>query len=176
MNLSRALGPSVASVVTPVVIALLLIAVAMTGAPAHAQHMPTFSARELLDAHNSARREVGSPPLVWSTVLANHAKSWAEQLIAKHDFAHQPDNPHGENLLMISGGMLAPAEAVRAWIAEMPDYDPSSNTCTGVCVHYTQVVWRMTHAVGCGMAFDDNRQVWVCEYDPPGNVVGVRPY
>jgi pathogenesis-related protein 1 len=154
----------------------LAIAVSLSVASAHGQSPPTFSAHELLDAHNSARVRVGSPPLVWSAVLANHAKQWADQLLMTYNFAREPNDPHGENLFIISGGTVTPAEVVQTWIAERGDYDPDNNRCAGVCRHYTQVVWRTTRAVGCGMAFDSYRQVWVCEYDPPGNVVGVRPY
>jgi hypothetical protein len=96
--------------------------------------------------------------------------------MATHVFANQPNDPHGENLFMISGGSVTPAEVVQTWVAERGDYNPDANTCAGVCGHYTQVVWRTTRGVGCGMAFDGYRQVWVCEYDPPGNVAGVRPY
>ncbi len=162
MNVSRALG--------------LAVALLLTAAPAHGQPVPTFSAHELLDAHNSARRRVGSPPLVWSSVLVSHARRWAEQLIATHTFVRQPHDPRGQNLFMITGGTIAPAEVVRTWVAEMSDYDHDTNSCASVCEHYTQVVWRTTRAVGCGMAFDGYRQAWVCEYDPPGNVAGVRPY
>lgn len=65
---------------------------------------------------------------------------------------------------------------VRDWIAEMPAYDHNTNRCNGVCGHYTQVVWRTTRAVGCGVGFDGDRQIWVCEYAPPGNIAGARPY
>jgi len=162
MIASRALGP---------VVILLLI-----GGPANGQSLPTFSARALLDAHNSARARVGTPPLTWSRGLAGEAKRWADELLAMHAFAHQPNDPHGENLFMISGGSATPGEVVETWLAERADYNPDVNTCAGVCGHYTQVVWRTTREVGCGMAFDGYRQVWVCEYDPPGNVVGARPY
>jgi hypothetical protein len=40
----------------------LVIALTLTVAAAHGQSPPTFSAHELLDAHNSARARVGSPP------------------------------------------------------------------------------------------------------------------
>ena len=40
----------------------------------------------------------------------------------------------------------------------------------------TQFVWCKTHAVGCAVATDPRREVWVCNYDPPGNVIGYRPY
>jgi pathogenesis-related protein 1 len=162
MRTSRALG---------LAIALPLIVAAANGQPP-----PTFSTHELLDAHNSARARVGTPPLVWSGALAGDAKRWADQLLATHIFAPQPRDPHGENLFMIAGGSVTPAEVVQTWLAERGDYDPDANRCAGVCGHYMQVIWRMTREVGCGMAFDGYRQVWVCEYDPPGNVAGVRPY
>ena len=161
-NPSRALG--------------LAIGLSLTVAAAHGQSLPTFSAHKLLDAHNSARERVGSPPLAWSPALASDARRWADQLLATHNFAHQPDDPYGENLFIISGGTVTPAEVVQTWVAERGDYDPDTNRCAGVCGHYTQVVWRTTRAVGCGMAYDGYRQIWVCEYDPPGNVAGERPY
>jgi pathogenesis-related protein 1 len=162
MRASRALG--------------LAVALTLAVAAAHGQPPPTFSAHELLDAHNSARVRVGCPPLAWSRALASDARRWADQLMATHVFANQPNDPHGENLFMISGGSVTPAEVVQTWVAERGDYNPDANTCAGVCGHYTQVVWRTTREVGCGMAFDGYRQVWVCEYDPPGNVAGIRPY
>jgi pathogenesis-related protein 1 len=154
----------------------LAIAVLLAGRPAHSQSISLLVARELLDAHNAARVRVGSPPLVWSNELADDAKRWADRLIATHEFAHQPDDPHGENLLLIAGGTAAPVTVVRTWVAEMSDYDHNTNRCIGVCGHYTQVIWRNTRAVGCGMAFDGYRQIWVCEYEPPGNIPGSRPY
>jgi pathogenesis-related protein 1 len=162
MRTSRALG--------------LIIALLLAVAAAHGQSPPTFSAHELLDAHNSARAWVGSPPLVWSRPLAGDARRWADQLLATHAFAQQPNDPHGENLFMVAGGSVTPTAVVQTWIAERGDYKPDTNTCAGVCIHYTQVVWRTTHEVGCGMAFDGYRQVWVCEYEPRGNVAGSRPY
>jgi len=65
---------------------------------------------------------------------------------------------------------------VKLWADEARSFDVRTNSCTGVCGHYTQIVWRATRDVGCAEATDRYRQVWVCEYDPPGNVVGYRPY
>ena len=59
---------------------------------------------------------------------------------------------------------------------EAQGYDVRSNTCSGVCGHYTQIVWGTTRAVACAVATDRRREVWVCNYDPPGNIVGYRPY
>lgn len=143
---------------------------------------PAYSAprgslsREMLQAHNAIRARVGDPPLVWSAQLAAAAQDWAQHLIVTRRFAHRPDDRYGENLYSISGGAAAPWQVVQAWAAEAQSYDIRSNACAGVCGHYTQIVWRTTRAVGCAVASDPEREVWVCEYDPPGNVVGYRPY
>jgi pathogenesis-related protein 1 len=65
---------------------------------------------------------------------------------------------------------------VNAWAAESRNYDYRSNCCRGVCGHYTQIVWAGTQEVGCAVARGGRREVWVCNYDPPGNWAGKRPY
>jgi pathogenesis-related protein 1 len=130
----------------------------------------------MLQAHNDVRSQVGVPPLIWSDQLASVAEDWASHLLATHTFQHRPRNQFGENLYMISGGSASPFDVVTAWASEARQYDIRSNTCTGVCGHYTQIVWGNTQAVGCAVAADQFREVWVCDYDPPGNYVGFRPY
>jgi pathogenesis-related protein 1 len=150
----------------------LLIGAVSTGAQAQGQ----MRAQSMLDAHNAVRARVGVPPLVWSTQLADVARDWANHLIATGGFAHRPDNRYGENLYSIAGGTASPAQVVGYWADEARGYDIGSNTCRGVCGHYTQIVWAKTRAVGCAVATDPRREVWVCNYDPPGNVIGYRPY
>jgi pathogenesis-related protein 1 len=130
----------------------------------------------MLEAHSAVRTRVGVPPLVWSDQLAEVAKDWAAHLIATGGLSHRPDNRYGENLYAISGGTVSPAQVVDFWAAEARGYDIRSNSCRGVCGHYTQIVWGKTRAVGCAVATDRRREVWVCNYDPPGNVIGYRPY
>jgi len=58
--------------------------------------------------------------------------------------------------------------------------------CSGECGHYTQLVWRSTTSTGCGVKdctsnspFGPSFPNWtlvVCDYEPPGNFVGQRPY
>jgi uncharacterized protein YkwD len=130
----------------------------------------------LLAPQNAVRATVGDPPLSWSNRLAAVAQGWADHLIATHQFAHRTGDPYGENLYAITGGIAAPDQVVAAWADEATGYDLRTNQCSGVCGHYTQIVWRSTRRVGCAVASDAMRQVWVCEYDPPGNVVGYRPF
>ncbi len=42
--------------------------------------------------------------------------------------------------------------------------------------HYTQLVWRGTRDVGCAKVFCSGYMIVVCNYNPPGNVLGLRPY
>jgi hypothetical protein len=64
------------------------------------------------------------------------------------------------------------------WVQEARSFNPASGGCApgAVCGHYTQVVWRSTHLVGCGMVSCGGSEVWVCNYSPAGNYVGERPY
>jgi pathogenesis-related protein 1 len=145
-------------------------------APRVPNRTPSSLAQAMLEAHSAVRTRVGVPPLVWSDQLAEVAKDWAAHLIATGGLSHRPDNRYGENLYAISGGTVSPAQVVDFWAAEARGYDIRSNSCRGVCGHYTQIVWGKTRAVGCAVATDRRREVWVCNYDPPGNVIGYRPY
>jgi hypothetical protein len=42
--------------------------------------------------------------------------------------------------------------------------------------HYTQVIWRTTTHVGCGVATGNGNVVMVGRYSPPGNVDGKSVY
>jgi pathogenesis-related protein 1 len=145
------------------------------GPPAQSRS-PASMAQEMLGAHNAVRTRVGVPPLVWSDQLAQVAQDWASHLIATGALSHRPDNRYGENIYAIGGGHSTPADVVDSWAKEARGYDIRSSACSGVCGHYTQIVWAKTHAVGCAVARNLQREVWVCNYDPPGNVIGFRPY
>ncbi|HLG98849.1 MAG TPA: CAP domain-containing protein [Bryobacteraceae bacterium] len=132
--------------------------------------------RDILAAHNQIRARLAVPPLTWSSSLAIRAQDWANRLLHDGQFYHRPNPRFGENLFEISGGHASAAEVVGDWASEVRDYSYRANTCRGKCGHYTQIVWRTTRQVGCAVAAARNREVWVCNYDPPGNWIGERPY
>ena len=69
------------------------------------------------------------------------------------------------------------AEVVGMWAAEASDYNHPTNTCSGICGHYTQIVWAATQHLGCGYRqCDGGGEIWVCNYDPRGNYYGQSPY
>jgi uncharacterized protein YkwD len=133
-------------------------------------------AKDFVAAHNRYRAKVGTPPLAWSDKLASRAQQWATTLIKRDMFVHSRDGQFGENLFEISGGHATPSSVVAAWVSEGANYNHETNSCTARCGHYTQVVWRGTKLVGCGVGRNAQREVWVCNYDPPGNIVGEKPY
>jgi len=131
---------------------------------------------EMLEAHNAVRSRLGLPPLVWSDKLAAVAQQWVEALLARDEFIHRPRSAYGENLFEMAGAHASPTQVVSLWASEARNYDYASNRCNGVCGHYTQIVWRDSTEVGCGLARSARREVWACEYNPPGNWAGRRPY
>lgn len=136
----------------------------------------------LTAAHNRVRAPLGLPPLEWSPELARFAQAWAEKLQRGGcDLQHRPRSGpdaqrHGENLYGASGRAATADDVVAAWAVEQKSYNAKTNRCKGVCGHYTQLVWRKTTRVGCAMATCGDAEVWVCNYDPPGNYLGQRPY
>ncbi|NTX58348.1 serine protease [Myxococcus sp. CA051A] len=148
-------------------------------------------ARDMVEAHNEARAQArptpkpSLPPLVWSEDAARQAASWAKAC----KFDHNPDRgDFGENLAAATPDAWGTRQVVKSWADEVADYDHARNTCKKgkVCGHYTQVVWRKTGAVGCATVLCKKNspfgsqfptwQLWVCNYTPPGNFVGQRPY
>ena len=154
--------------------AMLAMAALCAGAPARGADKSIQ--REMLEAHNEVREKLGLPPLHWSAKLAGVAYNWAMTLLLNDAFLHRPRNFYGENMYEIRGGKIGAREVVANWAAEASDYNLRLNTCRGKCGHYTQIVWRDTREVGCAVARSSFREVWVCNYDPPGNIIGRRPY
>jgi pathogenesis-related protein 1 len=131
---------------------------------------------EMLAAHNALRSSLHLPPLAWSDKLAQAAQDWADTLIKEGKFHHPDKSPWGQNLLEAYRDDMPPALVVHEWAAEAANYDYRNNRCNGMCGHYTQLVWRDTKEVGCAVARKGDREVWACDYNPPGNYNGQRPY
>lgn len=134
------------------------------------------SPKEFLDVHNQARAEVGVGPLSWNHNLEAYAQNYAD--LRSHDCNLEHSNgPYGENIAE-GYGEMKDADAAKLWFAEKPNYDPHSNSCVNdECLHYTQMVWRDSVHLGCAKSKCNNGWVFVvCNYDPPGNYVGDRPY
>ena len=138
----------------------------------HAQN----SQQDYLNAHNVARAQVGVPNITWDSTVATCAQNYANSRIGDCNLVHS-NGSYGENLAKGSGSFTGTA-AVNLWVAEKNCYDYNSHPCVGgQCLHYTQVVWRNSVRLGCARVHCNNGWWFVtCNYDPPGNYVGQRPY
>lgn len=159
-------------------------ALAVPGNSGVAVPPPTVpTSRQFLQAHNEARAAVGVPPLTWNATLLLDALRYSKELRigckARPLTAWGTDGIYGRNLFKGFGSRSA-ADAAAAWVGERRWYDRGANTCAPgqICGAYTQVVWRGTRHLGCARYTCRNGvdTVAVCEYYPPGNVAGERPY
>lgn len=174
----------------------LLALVPLLSVVALPQRAHTDMPKDAVSAHNLARAAVKAPPLKWNPKLAVYAKEWGEHLAKNNNckMQHRPASgkhaqKYGENLYWGSARMWSDgkrevvpttaADVVKAWDGEKAHYNAKTHTCQAgqVCGHYTQVVWKKSREVGCAQIIcADKSQLWVCNYDPPGNVQGRHPF
>lgn len=137
--------------------------------------------------HNAVRAEVSQggalPPLEWSCEVAAVAQAYADELARDGCPLVHSGTAYGENLYWSSNASTVD-DVVGAWAEERAcySYGQFPDQCTPMpgqcedCGHYTQIVWRDTRRLGCGVARCGEAEVWVCNYDPPGNYLGEYPY
>jgi pathogenesis-related protein 1 len=140
--------------------------------------------KRLLELHNQIRADVGVDEVTWSGELATYAQEWADHLVdTSCDLEHRPGSgkwelKYGENLFVGSSRYFDVTSAVRAWEEEKKDYDGQAidRHNKNKSGHYTQMVWKTTRQIGCAKAECRRRIIVVCNYDPPGNELGRKPY
>ncbi|KAI9357631.1 CAP domain-containing protein [Zopfochytrium polystomum] len=130
-----------------------------------------------LSKHNSYRAQYGIPALSWSSGLAGEASSYASYLAYSNNCAlvHSGASGEGENLASYGAtagaGHMAMSAAVDSWMTEDVNHYE----------HASQVVWRGSHEVGCGIATNTHSdgsfcEVVVCRYSPQGNIAPLQYY
>eukprot|EP00746_Dinoflagellata_sp_MGD_P150022 gnl/MRDRNA2_/MRDRNA2_81972_c0_seq3.p1 gnl/MRDRNA2_/MRDRNA2_81972_c0~~gnl/MRDRNA2_/MRDRNA2_81972_c0_seq3.p1 ORF type:complete len:534 (+),score=72.28 gnl/MRDRNA2_/MRDRNA2_81972_c0_seq3:188-1603(+) len=135
---------------------------------------PSVRMQAVLDRHNKYRRMHGVPPMTWSDDIAKNSESWAKKIKGKmsHSTSEFRTNVGGFNYLgenLAHGVHVTGPRAVDLW------YDEIKLTRDGVVKefskgtgHYTQVVWKTSTSLGCGVY----KQLLVCQYGPGGNKAG----
>lgn len=142
--------------------------------PAPSANKKSYSDEGALAETNQARKAVGVAPLSWDHDLAAHAQKYSQYLASQGcQLVHSHEKGQGENLYASYGSSSnSLGQAVRLWLREKWEQGQGSLN------HFTQVVWSGTKTMGCakGVNKDKNCQVVTCRYNPPGNVIGRRPY
>lgn len=108
--------------------------------------------------------------MVWRDELAKVAEKWAKQCRQGHDKGIHRTVPGlglsvGQNMAY---GQESWEEAIKAWHSEVKDFRYGSGAIGGAVIgHYTQLVMKNTHLVGCGYAYCKNsryRHHYACNY------------
>ncbi|KAL6219097.1 PREDICTED: basic form of pathogenesis-related protein 1-like [Fragaria vesca subsp. vesca] len=158
-----------------ILLCFIVLTVVLLVQPSHAQNSP----QDYVDAHNAARLRVGVPNITWDDTVAAYAQHYANLRSGDCSLVHS-HGPYGENLAYGYGsGAITGVNAVNLWLEEKPYYNHNSNCCVGgECLHYTQVIWHYSIRLGCARVQCSNPGCWfvTCNYDPPGNYYGKRPY
>jgi uncharacterized protein YkwD len=118
--------------------------------------------QEALDSHNQYRLKHGVQELTWSPTVAQSAQAHANKCV----FAHSQGSGYGENL---AWGHQSIGAAIKDWYDEIHQYNYYSPGFAMGTGHFTQIVWKTTTELGCARGNCPNMNLWVCQYNPPGN-------
>ncbi|RMZ91341.1 hypothetical protein DV736_g1422, partial [Chaetothyriales sp. CBS 134916] len=145
-------------------------------------------AKPVLDAHNIHRANHSVVNLKWSSTMEQTAKQISETCV----YAHSRSAGNGDYGQNIGAGF--PADDIAAMVGDTmyndeielypgPYGEEPDMTNFESWGHYTQIVWSDTTEVGCwttdcsgtglqNVGSDVSPEFTVCNYYPPGNVVG----
>lgn len=140
---------------------------------------------DIVRIHNEVRAEVGTAPLKWNCDLAKFGQSWANKDVFEHSTNEERETiisgiAAGENLSADANPTTSAAKMLQGWIDEKPFWNNDAKTCEAgkVCGHYTQMVWKTTTEIGCGIIrnasvmgaeWKGQTTYLVCNYSPAGN-------
>jgi len=130
--------------------------------------------KQTLKKHNKYRTKHGVEKLTWDEEVAEFAQTWCDNLAANDKFEHSKGSGYGENLYKMWGSGDDPAagagkKAAIKWYKEIKEYDWEKPGFTMATGHFTQVVWKSSTKLGCGISTKES-SAWVCcNYSPPGN-------
>jgi Cysteine-rich secretory protein family len=154
--------------------------------------LTTQDQQAIVAAQNAYRADpaVNAPNLQWDSTLATGAQTWADNLATNvHQLQHSDPSMRqglGENIASATTGSNTPAQMVDFWGKTIvqgrseqaqfkPGIFPNVSKDGGPVGHYTQMIWKTTASVGCGIATDstNGNTYLVCRYSPQGNMAGV---
>jgi len=168
---------AIASSTTPVL--LLAVVLAASLLCSGTEGLTTAQRDSVLKAHNDFRALKGLAPLTYNVDAETFAQNYVDTGACPMD--HSGSDTYGENLYWSGGIATSLVPAINSWHSEEPDWSCQNNNCKSgaMCGHYTQVMWNNTQSVGCGLRTTCTGQydtMISCNYYPPGNYVGQRPF
>jgi hypothetical protein len=137
-----------------------------TAAPTGGSALSQVQIDAVVSKHNTLRGAIGASDmmmLTWSPVLASRAQAHSSTCPGS---SHSSNRGYdGENMAASAGsnfqltGTTDLTPSVQRWYDEISDAGDYQNggtfngfgPCTGVCGHFTQVVWAAANEIGCGV-------------------------
>lgn len=168
--------------------------------------------RAIVLEHNRARKDADRfvpagmpalPAVQWNCDAAAIAQEWADQTQGNqgHSTSEWRETQYSERTGLQGGaaslgenlgwavssnaeGLRPAVSSVTSWDGERNNYNHDTKACSGVCGHYTQMVWRESTAIGCGVQRGSRvmgGRTWEhgyflsCTYHNAGNINGDHP-
>ena len=136
----------------------------------------------ILNEHNKYRKMHGVPNLELDNNLIRFATAYAESLaknpndnfLEPSGVYYEGDEKLGENLFQCNKrtcSMENYTQPLDVWYKEKEFYNFNTNAGEKGTANFTQMVWKSTKKLGCGLGqkYETNYKV-VCYYYPKGNV------
>ncbi len=144
----------------------------------------------MLTAHNTYRTLHATANMSSNSAAEQVAQNYAKYLADNSLWLHSHTAGYGENLAKTWSSQVTSlsdcakygAKFAQMWYDEIAFYDysnPGKNKpgTTNAIGHFTQLVWKDSTGLGCGLAIGPDYYVYgVCEYTPPGNYIGAQNY
>jgi hypothetical protein len=149
----------------------------------------------MLDRHNYHRSRIArglvdsNPPgadivlLEWEERSVKSSFNWASHCLQRHNTNKARRfgsyETVGQNIASFVEVNASMVKAVDLWYNEINYFNYTKLSCSGICGHYTQVIWSSSAVIGCANAYCPNSNLQsniVCEYAPGGNWDGEHPY
>ena len=133
--------------------------------------------KDLLNRHNLYRSKHQVPNLQRLSSLERIAQSYSQKLVSLGYLVHSSNTLNGEyigeNLYMGYNAGYLGTSPVDSWYEEIKDYSFARSDYIKGTGHFTQVVWKNSKQLGCGVACGSNDYCYVtCNYYPGGNYLG----
>ena len=120
------------------------------------------------------------PKLAWNEEIAKFSQNWCDRIRDNKRFEHSLERGYGENIGYLNTESQEDREAaagkiVTTWYDEISLYDYTAPGSSARTLHFTQIVWKTSTQLGCGISFGTKgihnyKVTWVCcNYSPAGN-------
>ena len=134
---------------------------------------------QMLTRHNYYRAQHQVNDLTRVAAIESIAQNYSNYLVTLGYLVHSSNaysGQYGENLYWGPKNSNIGIDSTDSWYNEVVDYDFNEPGFTSGTGHFTQLVWKGSQQLGCGVACGSNNYCFVtCNYYPPGNYLGQFP-